>query len=354
VSFDTLALRTHDDLLASTIIAVRIHGSLGMIDYAEGVQPVGLDRHAMYRMEAWAMRLADVVIAPVRSIADQYQQIYGLRPDRFVICPPPMEMLLADIGGPTERAAESHRVLFYGKLQTVKGCEVFVDACVILARFRQTVRFSMVGADTNGAPGGTSMQRHLLRRIPDGIRDRFQFVSHVPRTQLRSLAASAFCAVVPSRSESFCLAAHELLRVGCPLILSDIPAFRDAFPDRERCLKFAGTAESLAACVERLFLDPELARALALSGREVSYPDTVAAYSAMPRELQAPPWEISDFARREVISLGEWAARAEHLIEMEREILGSPLWKLARTASALREGARAPLRKLVDLSRGAV
>jgi glycosyltransferase involved in cell wall biosynthesis len=350
-AFDTLALRTHDDVLASSVVAVRIHGSLGMIDHAEGVQPVGLDRHAMYRMEAWAMRLADVVIAPLRSIAHQYQQIYGLRSDRLVICPPPMEMLLAELGRPGERTLESEQVLFYGKLQKVKGCEVFVDASVILAAGRPSLRFLMVGADTNGGPGGKSMQQHLLSRIPESIRDRFQFVSHIPRTQLPSVAASAYCAVVPSRSESFCLAAHELLRVGCPLILSDIAAFSDAFPDRERCLKFDGSAESLAACVERLFLDPELAQRLAASGRDVRYPDTAGAYSAMPSEVRTPQWESADFARREVAALGEWAARTERLYETERQIRDSPFWKLVRTADMLREHARDPMRGLVEFIR---
>ncbi len=346
-AFDTVTLRADDDALSGTELAVRIHGSLGMIDQVEGAVHVSTERHAMYRMEEWALRLADAVIAPIESIGEQYRQIYGFDLARMRLCPPPMEALLKELGQPAEHDASATDVVFYGKLQAVKGCEVFVDAAVLLADARPQLGFALVGPDTHDAHG--SMRAQLEARIPEPLRPRFHFVPFIQRSQLRELASRALCAVVPSRAESFCLAAHELHRVGAPLVVSDVTAFRDVFTHGQNCLKFDGSATQLAVQIERLAIDAELARRLALSGRSMHYPDVASIYAEPPRGRNRQP-DAACFARREVASLGFWAAehsrRHERLAQLER-YEGSPGRRLVVAAGALRDRVRRPVQNLV-------
>lgn len=351
-AFDTLTLRTPDDAIATTTVAVRIHGSLGVIDHAEGA-PASLERLTMHRMEEWSLRCADVVLAPVQSIGDQYRGLYGIDPERIRVCPPPMEAILAEIGGPVAHDPDANQVVFYGKLQPIKGCETFVRAATLAAEARPELRFLLVGADTLTGPGESSMKAHLESLIPWELRDRFRFLPFMDRRELGKLAARSLCAVVPSRAESFCLAAHELHRVGCPLILSDIPAF-EFFPDGERCLKFDGTAEDLTVCIERMAIDSSLPGRLSRAGENVVYPDVAATYAAFPAPVPSRG-EPFAFARTEVRSLGasseEARAVAAHAAELRRDIGGvvaSKGWRALEQARRIRDRARDPIRRFVE------
>lgn len=346
-AFDTLTLREPDDVLVDTTVAVRIHGSMGMIDQMEGAVHVSTKRHTMYRLEEWALRLADRVFAPLESIGAQYRQIYGFDPARMSVCPPPMEALLAEVGQPVERDEEPTDVLFYGKLQAIKGCEVFVDAAVLVAESRPQLRFALVGPDTHDAHG--SMRARLEARIPERLRSRFRFVPFIQRSQLRQLATGALCAVVPSRAESLCLAAHELHRVGAPLVLNDVTAFTGVFVHEQNCLKFEGSPTQLAVQIERLALDAQLSRRLAASGRAMRYPEVAPLYAEPASERNHQP-DAACFARREVASLGFWAAehlrRHERLGQLERNE-SSRGWRLVVATNELRDKVRGPVRKLV-------
>src|SRR5262249_1054921 len=92
--------------------------------------------------------------------------------------------------------------------------------------------------------------------IPPALRDRFHFHGPVEPSRLHELALSATLAVVPSRIETFCLAAHELNWIGIPLVLSGLPALADYFRNAENCRTFDGTAEDLERVLEELLNVP--------------------------------------------------------------------------------------------------
>ena len=75
--------------------------------------------------------------------------------------------------------------------------------------------------------------------------------------------------VLPSRYEAGPYAPLEAMRAGVPVVLSDVPGNRDAV-DHERTglLVPAGDAEALAAAVERLLGNRELAGRLAAAARQ--------------------------------------------------------------------------------------
>ena len=289
VAAPSVALRARGDGMNATQV-VRIHGSLGSIDQAERLHPVPADRLVMYQLETWALRLADVVLAPVGDVGRQYAEWYGIEPGRLRVSPPPIGVLMRDFV-PVRATDEAHHLLFYGKLQAVKGVELFVRACLELARLRPALRFTLVGSDTNSAPGGGSMRAYLEALIGPQLTDRFRFLNHIRREELPRFAADALAAVIPSRSESFCLAAHELHHLRCPLVLSDIPAFRGIFEEERTALFCDQQLPSLVSALERLAADPGLRRRL--SENRLTYQATVDAYRNLP-----PPRTLLDGTAR--------------------------------------------------------
>jgi hypothetical protein len=63
------------------------------------------------------------------------------------------------------------------------------------------------------------------------MRNNVYFIDMIPRHRLKSFVAEADIAVVASQFEMYGVIAHVLRELGVPLILSDIPTFRDWFSD---------------------------------------------------------------------------------------------------------------------------
>ncbi len=262
-------------------IVVRLHGGFEFIDEAEGIVPDD-DRRRMYAAEARALRRADAVLAPSPAIGRLYAERYGLDAARIRVSPPPMEVLLDGLGR-AERFVDPAHFLFYGKLQEVKGCDVFASAAAHLWREHsgRRWRFSFVGPDTPCARHGGQVSKCIARLLPDEAPfEAFEFIPWVDRRQLSRLARTVNAAVVPSKFEAFCLAAHELRAVGVPLVLSRLAAFEDSLSENTGCVTFDGSAEGLAAVLLRMRDEPEFAEGLAARPAP-AYPDFCDAYQVL-------------------------------------------------------------------------
>jgi len=277
VAFATLRRRLEGGALASVPVAIRIHGGMEFIDQVEALRNPDRDRLQMYRMERVALQLADYIFSPSRSIAEFYRLAYGLT-DKLLVSAPPIQNLTWDLRR-AERFADPGYFLFYGKLQEVKGCDLFLEAAVsLIADYPERKwRFSLVGSDVHCFAHDRPTSKCLEPLIPSNLRHAFEFVPSIRREQLPELCRKIQAAVVPSRFESFCLAAHELRAVGVPLIVSSIPAFADYFSENTGCLTFNGTSSSLKAAMTRMSFEPGLAEFLA-DRPTPTYPPMMRAY----------------------------------------------------------------------------
>lgn len=106
--------------------------------------------------------------------------------------------------------------LFAGRLTAVKGIDVAVDALLSLPDGVPPWRFLVLG---DGPLRGDLEER--VRRRGD---DRVQFLGF--REDVFDHMATASCLLFPSRVEGMPLALSEALRIGIPVLASDIPAVR--------------------------------------------------------------------------------------------------------------------------------
>jgi hypothetical protein len=146
------------------------------------------------------------------------------------------------------------RLLFYGKVQALKGADTFVQAAIHLCQeFPERIDFDLVGGEDEGLVARFgSYQEKLLALIPPEYRDRFHFHGPIQPEMLPRFTQQGTAAVIPSKFETFCLAAHELNWIGIPLILNELPAFADYFVSGDNCLKFDGTVEHLVEVVQQI------------------------------------------------------------------------------------------------------
>ncbi|MCL4079342.1 glycosyltransferase family 4 protein [Coriobacteriia bacterium Es71-Z0120] len=152
---------------------------------------------------------------------------------------------------------EGPLVGFLGRLERVKGPDLFVAACERLARRRADLRFAMAGSGTMGG--------EVSRRLRDTCAGRAVALQTVanPPAFVRALDVL----VIPSRSEAFSLVALEAMAVGTPVVATEVGGLRDLIRESGAgVLVSPEDADALADAVERVLDDRMLAARLAQAG----------------------------------------------------------------------------------------
>jgi glycosyltransferase involved in cell wall biosynthesis len=240
-------------------IAVRYHATIEAMDRVDLTNSLHPELYLLYSLERAALALADTVIVPSESVSKRsLAELYPTVAARQVVAVPPLQKTLQ------KRTSDGieNGVLFYGRLFSIKGVDLLVDAAILWMRQRPDLApdFYFVGGDSKQPPDGCGLYAdYLLRRIPPDLRARFHILGHLTHEETEALLGKVRFAVFPNRAESFCYAAHELYAGGVPLIVSDIPGFEDFFHHERNSLVFDVTsADALTLAIGRLWDDAEL------------------------------------------------------------------------------------------------
>ncbi len=235
---------------------VRLHGSKELWERADDRVNYSIGGQQLYNMERYVLKHADAWVAPSAAVISWYSEYYGLTKPSFCKAPG-FEKIGPPNVHPRQVTGTPKKILFFGKLQRLKGADVFVRAAVRLCEETdQPLEFEVIGHDEPLSWKYDSFQEELEAMILARYQDRFHFRGRVNPQSLPVIARECILAVVPSRVETFCLAAHELNWIGIPLVLNDIPAFKERLTDGQNCRKFDGTAEGLTTVIQEILETP--------------------------------------------------------------------------------------------------
>lgn len=252
-------------------------------------------------METRALQMADTVIANTPGTAREYQHTHNLDSRRVVVIPPTLGTLLKTITAlaaaplTTSSSHASPNLLVYGKLQKAKGPDLAVKALVNVmqrsgaaATWHGVAIFAGDDLPCDTQPTVNMSTCIVEKYVPDMLRSRFRFVGRINRHDLGAFAHRHMirAAILPSRYETFCLAAHEAAYYRLPLVLPRIAAYEDYFNDessdetRINAIMFqAGSVEDLARAIAvAINNDRVLDRTVANNQDEIAYPDPAAGY----------------------------------------------------------------------------
>jgi D-inositol-3-phosphate glycosyltransferase len=121
-------------------------------------------------------------------------------------------------------------VLYVGRIQTVKGPDVAIEAFAEIAKHVGDARLVLVGAPA-GDDGLREMGhlQQMVKRLDLG--HLVTFAEPVPHRQLADVYRAANLVLVPSRSESFGLVAAEAQASGVPVIAASVGGLRSVVGD---------------------------------------------------------------------------------------------------------------------------
>jgi glycosyltransferase involved in cell wall biosynthesis len=209
------------------------------------------------RREATAWREADGYITITAGLRRTLEEKFGTRPRTAVIADgvrfqstPAFEVSAAPLVG------------YAGHLYPWKGVDVLLNA---LARTSGVSAMIVGGHD---AEGDRARLEALAARL--GIKRRIAFTRHVEPSQVPGLLKRATILALPNTPSAAStyftspLKLFEYMAAGRAIVASDLPAIREVLQhEKNALLVAAGDPAALAAGIERLAADRDLARRLA-------------------------------------------------------------------------------------------
>jgi glycosyltransferase involved in cell wall biosynthesis len=255
------------------------------------VRPLGvLNRWGLRSGRAWAKRLSIRLIEGDilrRAAAVQFSSVTELVESeeacalgRTVVIPNPVDIQPPDPPGLFRARypamAGRRAILFIGRLDPVKGIELLLDAFAVVRRRYPETLLVVAGS------GGECYTRKLRARADElGIADNIVWTGFLDMAGKGAALADADVFVAPSQSESFGVAAVEALGAGVPSVIGDGVGIAGEVSDAGAGLVVPPNARAIAAAVEYILQDHELAFGLASRARALVSsryrPDAVAA-----------------------------------------------------------------------------
>ena len=136
----------------------------------------------------------------------------------------------------------SDSVLFVGNIKKHKGLSVLVDAFVAARERGLPLKLLLVGNKDNFRTGDTEVFEKIERAPAGSVR----FTGKISDSQLKTLYKTARFLVQPSFYEGFGMPPLEAMSLGCPVIMSDIPVFKEIYRDFPVTFFACGDADDLA------------------------------------------------------------------------------------------------------------
>ena len=245
-------------LSRATILSLILGPAMGL--------PVICWQHAAF-LKPWNQRLmralssrADLWVGDSRSVTQLTAERLSVPADRLRCWP----IFAADptmVQGAPWQPGESLRVGSLGRLHPVKGYDVLIAAFARLSAqgFRSPVPLEVV-------IGGDGMERARLEAMAAAAGDNIRFAGfvHQPHAFLATLHAY----LQPSLSEGFCIAAHEALTAGLPVIASAVGEL--PYTIRQGLTGFTvspGDPDELALALKTILVHPDRLNSMGRAAR---------------------------------------------------------------------------------------
>jgi glycosyltransferase involved in cell wall biosynthesis len=164
-------------------------------------------------MERRQTRRSAAIVAPSAIIAERVAEDWRLDRARITVIPHPLPPLPAseDESAYHDALAGRRYMLFFGRLQTLKGVHVIAQALPDVLREFPDLHMAFVARDLPYLDG--TMKGYILRYCA-GLESRLVFIEKLPHEQLMPIIRHAEVCVLPSLWEAFQLTCLESLGLG--------------------------------------------------------------------------------------------------------------------------------------------
>ena len=229
-------------------------------------------------VEREIMQFSDRIIAATPRDRQQMIDLYDAPRNKISIISPGVDLALfrpLDIPDTKQYFKDDHTVLFVGRIDPIKGIDTWFRAMKFVVEEDPSLRgrlcVCLIGGDLDEDEPDEEFARLQALKDELGIADVVAFLGKRSQESLPFYYASADVVVMPSRYESFGLAALEAMACGTPVVASDVGGLSFVVRDGETgFLVPEGNARVMADCLSSVLHNPELRARLGKRGVEVA------------------------------------------------------------------------------------
>jgi glycosyltransferase involved in cell wall biosynthesis len=159
-------------------------------------------------------------------------------------------------------AAKGKRLLFVGRLASVKGVPVLLSALQSLKERHPEMRCTLIG-------DGPERARLKARAREMGLDGMTEFAGYKSQTEVAEALAQSDLFVLPSFAEGVPVVLMEAMAAGVPVVTTHVAGIPELVRDGVHgILAHPGDPASLAGAIDALLDDPRRAHVMGLAGRE--------------------------------------------------------------------------------------
>jgi glycogen(starch) synthase len=159
------------------------------------------------------------------------------------------------------------RILFFGRLNVVKGLVNFTKAAGILLRKYPTLRFDVIGDDGAGPYAYKSMREWMKAQLKNQ-QQKITFHDGMPQQVLYEHIAQADIVVVPSLFETFSYTCAEAMAAGKAIAGSNAGGMNELLSGKAGLLFDPMNADAIANAVEELITNDALRKEVAANAKK--------------------------------------------------------------------------------------
>jgi glycosyltransferase involved in cell wall biosynthesis len=170
---------------------------------------------------------------------------------------------------PDETMRDPDRILYVGRIHTIKGVDLLLRTMTRLVERRPSVRLTLVGGGF--IYRGYQRQEDALRRLAGELRldGHVEFLGGCPPAEVAQWMRRSAVLVLPSRAEAFGAVLVEALACGTPVVATRCGGPEDVVSEQVGHLVPSDDEEALAGAIEDVLAhrdryDPDQLRAYAL------------------------------------------------------------------------------------------
>ncbi len=258
---------------------VQMFHTLGALKNAVARRSDDRETERRLAVEREIMQFADRIVAATPRDCHQMIELYDAPGDRIVTIPPGVDIDLFKPRSPSLEKIfglkDNRTVLFVGRIDPVKGIDTWFKAMALVVEedpaLREKICVCLIGGDIDEEEPDDELARLQVLKNELGIGDLVTFMGKRAQETLPDYYASADVVVMPSRYESFGMAALEAMACGTPVVASDVGGLSFIVRDGETgFLVPEGDPRAMADCLGRLLREPDLRARLGKRGAEVA------------------------------------------------------------------------------------
>ena len=196
-------------------VVVHLHGPLFEMERVNLAPRYKLPNYWIGQMEKFCIGAADGLVSPSGFLAEQIQSRLGKKLPVTVIPYP-----AAPITAPEAEPVPGD-VVYFGRVDYLKGSLQLVEGCRRLWRSGQNFKLTLIGGDNTVKGLNQSAKQYIRRKFGEYI-DAGQLVicDPLPPAELHRRVARAWCVVIPSLYENFPNTCIEAMALGKLVVAS--------------------------------------------------------------------------------------------------------------------------------------